>query len=238
MCAFSQPVDVSDTLIFARIEGPRQYLVYKMVFSSDEDLAMILPIPVSTGSGEDAVSFISMEDHPDFFNMLSVLFPTPEGEDEVGNVSFEDPVAEEVLNVHQVGYFDASFVPNIQDFSRLDEGFRLPGHVLEQFPGGANYGFVVFKLSKGHTQEVHLWLFRFQRACRTHYFFRPCMSMTVNFTKPQTSITFFSASIPVPSRARKNPPIPQGKGGRVISFILREIHCLSSLPEKETLRML
>ena len=82
MCAFSQPVDVSDTLIFARIEGPRQYLVYKMVFSSDEDLAMILPIPVSTGSGEDAVSFISMEDHPDFFNMLSVLFPTLEEEDE------------------------------------------------------------------------------------------------------------------------------------------------------------
>ena len=62
MCAFSQPVDVSDTLIFARIEGPRQYLVYKMAFSSDVDLAMILPIPVSTGSGEDAVSFISMEE--------------------------------------------------------------------------------------------------------------------------------------------------------------------------------
>ena len=161
MCAFSQPVDVSDTLIFARIEGPRQYLVYKMVFSSDEDLPMILPIPVSTGSGEDAVSFISMEDHPDFFNMLSVLFPTLEEEDEAGNVSFEDPVAEEVLNVHQVGYFDASFVPNIQDFSRLDEGFSLPGHVLEQFSGGANYGFVVFKLSKGHTQEVHPMAFSF-----------------------------------------------------------------------------
>ena len=238
MCAFSQPVDVSDTLIFARIEGPRQYLVYKMVFSSDEDLAMILPIPVSTGSGEDAVSFISMEDHPDFFNMLSVLFPTLEEEDEAGNVSFEDPVAEEVLNVHQVGYFDASFVPNIQDFSRLDEGSACPVTCLNNFPAARTTDSWFSSCRRDTPKKCTLWLFHFQRACRTHYFFRPCMSMTVNFTKPQTSITFFSASIPVPSRARKNPPIPQGKGGRVISFILREIHCLSSLPEKETLRML
>ena len=54
MCCFSRPVHaVSDTGIFARFaEKGRQFLVYSMKMKADEELAMILPIPVRKGSRE------------------------------------------------------------------------------------------------------------------------------------------------------------------------------------------
>ena len=62
MCCFSQEVeDVSNTKIFARMNGNVQFLAYQMQFTSAEDLAMILPIPVTVEKPEDAVQFISLE---------------------------------------------------------------------------------------------------------------------------------------------------------------------------------
>jgi len=46
MCCFSRPVEiVSDTNIFARADGARQYLVYSMKYAARSDLAMVLPLP-------------------------------------------------------------------------------------------------------------------------------------------------------------------------------------------------
>jgi len=160
MCCFTESVeDVSNTRIFARQEGATQYLVYEMMFSSREDLAMILPIPVVTGIGDDAVTFISMEDYPKFFNRLDDLFPTVG--DFMDDLSLGEPVAAAVLEVHQVGCFDASFVPHQKDFSRLDPRFRLPDGIWKNFAEYADYGFVVFKLTKGRNQEVHPMAFAF-----------------------------------------------------------------------------
>lgn len=76
MCCFSEEVEiVSNTQIFARLDGENQYLVYQMKFSSAEDLAMILPIPIKPGAEEDAVTFISMEDYPDFLYGWRNCFP-------------------------------------------------------------------------------------------------------------------------------------------------------------------
>ncbi len=48
MCCFSRPViSVSQTRIFARsAEQGRQLLIYQMALNANQDLAMILPLPV------------------------------------------------------------------------------------------------------------------------------------------------------------------------------------------------
>lgn len=160
MCCFSEPVeDVSRTKIFARLENGRQYLVYQMNFSSNEDLAMILPIPATPEAEDGAVEFISLEQWPDFFSKLNLLFPMVDYFDTPGEASFGE--SEPTLEVHQVGCFDASFVPHLKDFSRLDERFRLPDNTFEQIGEYRNYGFVVFKLTHGKNQEVHPMAFSF-----------------------------------------------------------------------------
>ena len=75
MCMFSRSVrKVSGTYIFARRMGRAQALVYSMVYESDTEVAMILPLPVAPGSGEDSVRFISMEDYPRFFTEMEQGF--------------------------------------------------------------------------------------------------------------------------------------------------------------------
>jgi len=168
MCLFSGSVEaVAKTKIFARVEGNEQFLVYEMEFSAAEDLAMVLPIPVVAGSGEDAVRFISFEDYPRFFEDLHGLFMQELGEDLLSL-----PVAAAApLEVHSVGAFDASFVPTIADFSRLDSRFRLPDGVWNDLPGYQNFGFAVFKLKSGSNQRVHPMAFAFPTSDPSTLFF-------------------------------------------------------------------
>ena len=69
MCVFSQPVEsVTRTRIFARRHTPgRQLLVYAMQYRAAGELAMILPLPVPAGCGEDAVRFLDLSGHTSFF---------------------------------------------------------------------------------------------------------------------------------------------------------------------------
>ena len=57
MCCFSGKITlVRATKIFARpLAGNRQALVYSMHLETPHDVAMILPVPVAAGTGEDAV---------------------------------------------------------------------------------------------------------------------------------------------------------------------------------------
>lgn len=163
MCCFTGEVqEVFNTRIFARLANEVQFLVYEMTFSSKEDLAMVLPIPVAAGAAENAVDFISMEECLEFFNLLDEIFPVDLGETESGDLlTLEDPVAAPVLDVHRVGCFEASFVPQPKDFERLDPRFRLPATVWAHCPGMADYGFVVFQLKHGENQAVHPIAFSF-----------------------------------------------------------------------------
>jgi hypothetical protein len=171
MCCFSQRVEkVADTSIFARSsKGERQFLVYSMFLSAKDELAMILPIPTPKGSKEDAVRFISLKDYPDFFKDMLKGFPTralwggKEKDKSKGDGHGK-------LKVVQVGAFEASFVPAVKDFKRLDERFRLPGKTWDALPVYANYGFAVFKLKKGET-KVHPMAFEFPRTDKAKLFF-------------------------------------------------------------------
>lgn len=170
MCCFSLPVEkVANTKIFARssAEG-RQFLVYSMMLSAAEDLAMILPIPVPVNSKEDAVKFINLEKYEEFFSDMASGFPAPKSQSRgLGLVGAKS----EKLEVVSVGAFEASFVPAIKDFSRLDERFRLPTSVWDKLPVYKAYGFTVFKLKKGQNHRVHPMAFEFPRANPKKLFF-------------------------------------------------------------------
>jgi hypothetical protein len=173
MCCFSGPVkEVSNTKIFARRFGKgNQYVVYQMKFESLDDLAMILPLPTPADAPDDAVTFINLKDYEHFFDDMRKGFP--ETTTRVGAVKGPPPpapAAEPKLEVVDVGSFEASFVPRIKDFSRLDERFRLPDDVWSKLPQYKEYGFAVFKLKKGE-HVVHPMAFAFPTALESELFF-------------------------------------------------------------------
>ncbi len=172
MCCFSQKVDVvADTNIFARAaKDGRQFLVYSMKVKAGEDLAMILPIPSPKGSPDNAVRFINLEKYPGFFDDLKKGFPEPEPTRSPKPGSKSDPSPSASLQVVEVGSFEASFVPAIKDFARLDARFRLPEGVWEKLPQYKEFGFAVFKLKKGE-RKIHPMAFDFPRADKEILFF-------------------------------------------------------------------
>ncbi len=175
MCCFSGPIpvpEVQNTRIFARMgQRGNQVLVYQMAVEVPEDLAMILPVPVAKGAGEKAMQFFDLSKYPAFFADLHALYPMPQyfssGNDPFGSAPDRAAVR---LPVIAVGAFEASFVPGIADFHRLDERFRLPDQVWDELPGYADYGFAVFKLKKGKG-EAHPMAFSFPSADPKKLFF-------------------------------------------------------------------
>ena len=170
MCCFSKPVrSVSATNIFARgTPDGRQYLAYSMTISAGEDLAMILPLPVPDGTPEDGVTFVDLSGYADFFSDLAKGFPEPMPRN--APRSAPAPKALAPLAVVDVGSFEASFVPTVRDFGRLDSRFRLPVEVWSKLPGYAHFGFAVFKLKKGK-KRIHPMAFTFPRALVSSLFF-------------------------------------------------------------------
>jgi hypothetical protein len=168
MCCFSAAVSASNTSIFARDAGDgRQYLIYSMHAKSAGEVAMVLPLPVPKGVGDDAVTFIDLSDYPlifkDLFDMMGFFG------DRAAVMAIGGGIPKG-LPVHDVGAFEASFVPTIADFSRLDERFRLPAGTWEKLPAYREYGFAVFKLKAGE-HKPHPMAFSFPRADAATIFF-------------------------------------------------------------------
>jgi hypothetical protein len=151
MCCFSRPVNhVSQTRIFARsAEDGRQLLVYSMNVTLVEDVAMILPLPTPPGAPEDGVRFIDLSSYPGFFGDLESAFPALV-DAPAGDACARAPgtPGRARLRVQAAGLFEASFVPSIGDFDRLDERFRLSPRVWDKNPRYRDYGFAVFKLKR------------------------------------------------------------------------------------------
>ena len=173
MCCFSRPViSVSATNIFARAgdEG-RQFLVYSMTLKAKDDLAMVLPLPVRIGADEMGVSFIDLSGYEAFFADLRTGFPVPltRSAPHFG-CSAPGRAAAPKLEIVRVGSFEASFVPTVQDFSRLDERFRLPTGTWDKLPDYQSYGFAVFKLKSGEA-KIHPMAFSFPRRDTKSLFF-------------------------------------------------------------------
>jgi len=174
MCCFSGHVQrVADTNIFARsVENGRQVLVYSMTIETQREVAMILPLPVPGGTAEDAVRFIDLKEYPDFFVDLKNGFPepAPRAYPDAKIVEATPAAVPQTLKVVEVGDFEASFVPTVKDFSRLDARFRLPENAWEKLPAYKDYGFAVFKLKLNAT-SIHPMAFEFPRADAAKVFF-------------------------------------------------------------------
>lgn len=172
MCCFSQPVlSVSATNIFARAgRDGRQFLAYSMTLNSEKELAMVLPLPVKAAAEESDVHFIDLSGYLDFFADLRRGFPVPARGSSFGCSKSFPPSSATALKVVNVGHFEASFVPNLKDFSRLDERFRISDAAWEKLPQYHDHGFAVFKLKSGE-MTVHPMAFSFPRRDSKHLFF-------------------------------------------------------------------
>lgn len=162
MCIFSgtEKVQVTSTNIFARMGlGGRQWLAYSMTYQASTDLAMILPIPTPPRSAEDTVRFIDLSEYSDFFEALASAFPMPKMREfpSILDVSKSRAVP---LRVHDVGSFEASFVPHQDHFIRLDPRFTLDPEIWRQMPVYEDFGFCVFKLKPGK-KKIHPMAFSF-----------------------------------------------------------------------------
>lgn len=163
MCCFSQTVEsVSATKIFARVAGVYQFLVYEMQLSTKTDVAMVLPLPVEPNGDRQGdldqtrkptVEFINLEHYAEFFVDMNLCFPQPRSFNQTKDIPSAG-VNTKLLQVFSIGSFDASFVPTVKDFERLDPCFRLPDNVWQKLPRYHNYSFAVFKLKQGK-QKIH-----------------------------------------------------------------------------------
>ena len=174
MCCFAQPVQsVTDTNLFARLTDLRtQFLAYQMKFSSQKPNAMILPLPVSTPAAEDSVRFISLKGYDRFFGDLDKGFPdvTPKSRSRKSGSILPSNSIDKKLVVHEVGDFIASFVPSVEDFSRLDRQFVIPKESWDKIPVYSDYGFAVFQLKKLQG-TTHPMAFEFQSRLKDQVFF-------------------------------------------------------------------
>lgn len=166
-----RPPRVFGTRIFARMEGDRQALVYSMTISVRGDVAMILPLPVPPSPGEDALEFVDLEGYPDFFEDMAGLFLVEPAAAKGGVMRGGWSPSLPRLVVHAVGSFEASFVPTLRDFSRLDPRFRIADDVWQKLPVYADWGFAVFKLAPGRKKKIHPMAMRFPTRDKDRLFF-------------------------------------------------------------------
>jgi hypothetical protein len=161
MCIFSARVSyVANTSIFARSSiGGKQFLVYSMRYQADSELAMILPLPTPPLPPENSVRFIDLSGYPKFFDDMAEGFIPPLTRSAAASAAFN---SKPTLKVHDVGSFQASFVPHLRDFARLDSRFRLPDQSWDQMPQYGDHAFAVFKLRAGE-KKVHPMAFEFPR---------------------------------------------------------------------------
>jgi len=162
---------VARTRIFARpTQSNRQVVVYQLAMEANEAVAMILPLPFKAGADPREFRFISLSGYPRFFADLKSGFPEFRMSPELARRYGAIPAKAAPLEVFQVGSFEASFVPTLADFDRLDERFRIAPETWRQRPGYDRMGFAVFKLKEGR-REVHPMGFHFPRADVSRLFF-------------------------------------------------------------------
>jgi hypothetical protein len=175
-----EAVRVSGTSIFARHSAPgRQVLVYSMRVFARTPTAMILPLPVVSGSGEQALRFIDLSGYAEFFEeMNAACRPTVEALSVGAAKAVSADLAVPMLKVENVGDFEASFAPTRDDLRRLDPRFQLPPEVWSELPDYSDWGFAVFQLKLEASEaawqsgrEVHPMAFEFPTRSPARLFF-------------------------------------------------------------------
>ena len=118
---------------------------------------MILPLPVKAPAKEDSLRFIDLKTYSSFFDDLDNGFPFYQPMVSIGCGGPGD----RELGVMKVGNYEASFVPSLSDFDRLDSRFRLPSKTWDLIPEYNSFSFAVFQLAAG-SLEPHPMAFEFE----------------------------------------------------------------------------
>lgn len=115
---------------------------------------------------------VNLEGYASFFDDLGRAFEMDEqaARKSAGTVLLSRSARPRLI-VHEVGAFEASFVPTPGDFDRLDPRFRLPTEVWARLPHYRDYGFAVFRLKKGAKKRIHPMAFRFKTRAPGRLFF-------------------------------------------------------------------
>jgi hypothetical protein len=140
-----------------------------MEFEAAQELAMILPLPVKQGVDPRQFEFIDLSGYPEFFEDLASGFPTTPPAASASAGASPTP-SNDALAVVSVGNFEASFVPALNDFARLDPRFRIDPKLWKSLPGYDRMSFAVFKLKPGR-QKLHPMSFSFPRNNPAELFF-------------------------------------------------------------------
>jgi len=168
VCIFTLKVErITDTCIFARLNHSGfQYLAYEMSAALDQEMAMILPLPVelSEPKSQGPVEFLDLSDCPTFFAYLEGSFQPRPG------FSFARLFGKDTIEVVEVESFEASYVPSIADFERLDPRFGLDISIWRQLPQYVDHGFAIFKLKPGE-KRLHPMALRFRTRYQRQLFF-------------------------------------------------------------------
>ncbi len=173
MCCFASPVtSVTDTNLFARLTSRgTQMLAYQMTYESEQPNAMILPLPVSSPAREASLRFFSLEHYESFFEDLDRGFPArPRPTSDLSASGRVLKPTDSKLVVHKVGNYVASFVPRMNDFSRLDQRFVIPKSSWDKIPHYADYSFAVFQLEELNGKP-HPMAFEFKTRLTDEIFF-------------------------------------------------------------------
>ncbi|MCA9139358.1 MAG: hypothetical protein KDB00_21435 [Planctomycetales bacterium] len=142
-----------------------------MKYDSDAKNAMILPLPTPRQGSEDAVRFVDLSKYDSFFKDLNRGFPIPKVLNAIAPPSpSRAGFIDSRLVVHRVGSFDASFVPSMDDFDRLDPRFTIPKDVWSKLPEYKDWGFAVFQLHE-LSGEPHPMAFEFKTRMPDKVFF-------------------------------------------------------------------
>ena len=129
-----------------------------MQYSATQPLAMILPLPVRKDiCVSDMLKFEKIPSNV-FSGLKHSFRPKVRGLVSLARSLGKDI---EFLAVHQVGSYEASFVPEPDEFSRLDPRFRLSSSLMDQLGCYEDYGFAVFQLRLG-TEVSHPMGIRFE----------------------------------------------------------------------------
>lgn len=152
MCIMCDEARVFGTKIFSRLSRRGEnVLLYQMGVESKHELAMVLPISRREGG---RFKFVDFTGYSRIFEQLEKLFPDlSDGDDLFGGLTLAAG-PESPLPVEKIGSFDASFVPTLADFDRVDARFRLKPGIWEKLPAYQSWSFAVFQLRKGR-HKVH-----------------------------------------------------------------------------------
>lgn len=169
MCMMIAPANVQSTRIFATLSAGKQVLVYEAAITTASVNAMVLPIPIRSPS--TPIALLDLSAHSRFFTSLYVNFvdTRPPPPPAFGAPPGASPPR--VLEVVTIGSFEASIVPALDDFSRLDARFHLPPGLRAVLATRyADWAFVVYQLAPGNIL-LHPFGVTFESRWTKHLFF-------------------------------------------------------------------